>query len=78
MDFLDNLWNKAAGVFDKVIDFESTKIESRMAYDQQKWERQQDAAAAPVGSNSVMPKTDLMPWLIGAVVLGGGIMLLKR
>jgi hypothetical protein len=78
MDFLDNLWDKASGVFDKVIDFESTKIENRMAYQQQQWEREQDRATAPVNSNWTPPNSDLMPWLIGAVVIGGGIMLLKK
>lgn len=76
--WFDDVWNKATGVFDTVIDFETTKFESRLAYDQQAWERENARATAPVNSNWAAPKSDLLPWILGAVVLGGGIILLKK
>lgn len=85
-DFFDNLWNKAEGVFDKVIDFKLTDLEIDRAREQALWEfdLRQDALAAPQtswGANTYTPSGDGNRTLLivgGVVVVGVVAFVLAR
>lgn len=70
-DFFDGLWNKAQGLFDSWIDLESFKVQSDLALNQFKAQKEVERAYAPATSSSTSwTRPGEFPW--GTVALVGG------
>ncbi len=82
MDFLENLWDKATGVFGKWADFELSRYELDLANRRlaHKWAQEQARQPASSGWAPVGPAvTGTLPsWALPAALVGAGAFLLLR
>ena len=82
---LDGLWDTATGVFDKWIDFESSKITNQLALEQYRETRKIDQELAPQGGSSqslgIGGSGQNIPWAtigIGAVGIFAAYKILNK
>jgi len=73
-----DMWDASKGVFKDYIDFESFKFEKTLANDRWKWQAENAKQTAPVAANYQSPIRPLVPWILGAVAIGGAVYFFKK